>query len=151
MTTPIVRGSRGRGESLLGLEQAVGGEASTQPLELDEQVALALDPQLEDGEGERRGRRRGAGVVVAAAADDDPHPVDEADPGRLVVAQPHRAGQRAALVSELEVHPGAAGLDAPHLADELDPRELLQANLELGRVPADREGTGEPAVRRLAT
>ncbi len=62
-------------EALLRLEQAVGGEPAPQPLELDEQVALARDPQLGDGERERRGGRGAARVVVAAAAGHDAHPV----------------------------------------------------------------------------
>ena len=47
MTTPIVRGSSGRAQPLLGLHQAVGGKPAAQPLEREQQVALAGDPQLD--------------------------------------------------------------------------------------------------------
>ena len=46
MTTPIVRGSSGRGEPLLRLQQPLGRELPAQPLDLREQVALAGDAQV---------------------------------------------------------------------------------------------------------
>ena len=82
-------------EPLLRLEQAVGGQPAAQALELDEQVALAGDAQLGDGEAERRRGRGAARVVVAAAADHDPH----------AVGQRHR---RAASKSVRHIEQGSA-------------------------------------------
>ena len=47
---------RGTREPLLRLEQTVGGEPAAQTLELDQKIALALNPQLRDVEAERRRR-----------------------------------------------------------------------------------------------
>src|SRR5438874_12692082 len=52
-------------QALLWLEQPVGGELFAQPLELDEQVALARDSQLADDEDERRRGSCASGELVA--------------------------------------------------------------------------------------
>ena len=55
VTTPMVRGSDGRGSALLRLEQPLGGERPAQPLELREQVALAGDAQRRSPRSENDG------------------------------------------------------------------------------------------------
>src|SRR5205085_7950327 len=125
-------------ERLLRLEQAVRGEPPAQTLELHEQVALAGDAQLRDGEAERGRGRRASWVVVAASADDDPKAVGQGYPERVEIALPHRARQRPAGVAQLEVHPSPAGAKPPHLAGQLHPRELLQPPLELRGIRPDR-------------
>ena len=104
-TTPMTRGSDGRGSRFCGSNRPSAASVLAQPLDLGEQVALAGHPELRDREGERRRRRPRAGVEVAAAGGDDDRAVAERlEPERLPVLAPHRARQRARAVAQLEPH-----------------------------------------------
>ena len=111
------------------LEQAVGVKPAPEPLELDEQVTLALDAELGHRETERRRRGGASRIEITAAADDDSHAVGQLHAKGIEVVAPHRAGQRPAWVAQLEVDPGARGPEPPHLADQLDAGELLKLGL----------------------
>ena len=106
-------------QPLLRREQPLGVQRAAQPVELREQVALTGDAHRGDGEGERRRRGARARVVVAAAGGDDALAVGERDRERVGVVAPHRAGQRAALVAQLEPHAGAALPEVEDLAEDL--------------------------------
>ena len=126
------------GQPLLGLEQPVGVQPPAQALELHQQVALAGEPQLGDREAERRARRSRCPGSSHSRRRPRPASRRSADRRALEVVAPHRAGQRAAGVAQLEVDPRPGGAKAPHLADQLDARELRSRRLQLGGVGADR-------------
>ena len=107
----MVRGSSGRAQLLLALEQPLRAQLPAQALDAGQQVALAGHAQVVDGEGEARGRARAARVVVAAARHHQLHPVLRAHAlaraHRFPFVAPGAAGDRAGGVPQLEVHPRA--------------------------------------------
>ena len=150
MITPIVRGSSGTRQELLGLEQALGVELLAQPLDPREQVALAGDAQVGDVEGEGRGGGRAAGVVVAAAGDHHLHALGRRPPARASIASQswrQAAHGIAPVASRSSKYTRAR--DGRRLTSS--PISCTRANAaqpraQRGRVLADRERAGERAV-----
>ena len=144
VTTPMQRGSVGRGSAFCGSNSPSACELAAQLLELGEQVALAGHAQPRDREGERRRRGPRARVVVAPARDDHLRAVGQRPEPQLVeVLAPHRARQRAGGVAQLEPHLRPPGLEPEHLAEHLHLREPAQPVAQRGRVLPDGERAGE--------
>ena len=154
VTTPMQRGSTGREQRLLRLEQPFGVQPAAQLLELRQQVALAGHPQPRHREREPRRRRPRARVVVAAARDDDLRPVGQRPEPQLVeVLAPHRARQRAGGVAQLEPDLRPPRLEPEDLPEDLHAREPAQPLAQRRRVRPHGIGPGEDragdAVGRL--
>ena len=129
MTIPIVFGSTGRGSRACGSNRPSSESLRRSAASCSEQVALAGEAQLGAAERERGRGGRAAGVVVGAAADDDLGAVADRPLGQLQPVPgvaPHRAGQRAVGVAQLEVDALGGDPQAGDLADQQDARARLR-------------------------
>ena len=139
-------------ELLLRAEQAVGLELLAKRGEPGEQVALAGEAQVGDAERERGGRGGAARVVVEPAADHHAGAVDQhrvVEPEPVEVREPHRAGDRALGVAQLEVGGLPRLAKARDLAHDEHLRPLPEEPAQVLRVAADRERPGQVRVERL--
>ena len=126
VTTPMQRGSAGRGSRFCGANSPSACSARRSRSSCASRSPSPATRTSRDRERERRRGRARAGVVVAAAGRDDPPAVGERRRQRVEVLAPHRAGQRAALVAQLEPDARPAGAQVEDLAEHLHARELAQ-------------------------
>jgi hypothetical protein len=139
-------GKHGPLEELLGLEQSLGVQLLAQPVDARQQIALAGDAHVGDGEGEAGRGGGAAGVVVATSRHHDLHALrgrcTAARDHRLPIAQPGRAGDRAGRVAQLEVHARTRWAQVHELAHDLHAGHRAELFAQRRGVLADGKRAG---------